>query len=147
MQAVAISSKKCVICLTFYSIMKRYSQAFFLAQAFLFSSYIFGQNSGVTLIQDSLITKAFELKIQANKEVYEQYEFRIQLYYGGNEKAQEIMASVRKLDPDLNLDLSFETPNYKVQVGPFKKRAEANVQLQRLKNYYREAFLLEPKIR
>lgn len=126
--------------------MNRNIWGFWTLTAILFSQQLQGQNQGVTLIQDSLITKAFAVKMKANTEIYEQYEFRIQLYYGVYEKAQEIMKSVAKLDPVLQPKLSFETPNYKVQVGPFKKRSIAQSQLDRLKRHYREAFLLEPKL-
>lgn len=132
--------------MSFRFFMMRLFQGFLTTFIVFFCNITLGQNNGVILIQDSLITKAFDLKIKANKEVYDQYEFRIQLYYGVYEKAKKIMESVRNLDPNLKPNLSFETPNYKVQVGPFKKRAEAVSQLRRLKNHYKEAFLLEPKV-
>ncbi|MGC6421544.1 MAG: SPOR domain-containing protein [Flavobacteriaceae bacterium] len=106
-----------------------------------------GQSDSVEIIQDSLIDKAFAIKIAANKEMYDQYYFRIQLFYGNYDKAQEIMKSVQRIAPDLEPQLSFETPNYKVQLGPFKKRSIAIARLQELKLHYREAFLLEPKFK
>ena len=105
------------------------------------------QKATVNIIQDSLIDKAFALKVKANKEIYDQYFFRIQLYYGDHAGAMKIMESVQRVAPDLQPKLSFETPNYKVQVGPFKKAADAKERLELLKKHYRGAFLMEPKIR
>jgi len=111
---------------------------------------LFGQQqplkASVVVIEDSLITKAFTLKIEADKERYASYEFTIQLFYGDYEGAQRILKSIAHIAPDLKPDLSFETPNYKVQVGPFKKHSEAKSRFQELKQHYRGAFLLEPKM-
>jgi hypothetical protein len=84
--------------------------------------------------------------MEADKERYASYEFTIQLYYGDYGGAQRTLKSIARIAPDLKPDLSFETPNYKVQVGPFKKRSEAKSRLQELKQHYRGAFLLEPKM-
>jgi hypothetical protein len=123
---------------------------YFLSVFFVASTLLFGQqqpiNTTVVVIEDSLVSKAFALKMEADKERYTSYEFTIQLYYGDYGGAQRTLKSIARIAPDLKPDLSFETPNYKVQVGPFKKRSEAKSRLQELKQHYRGAFLLEPKM-
>jgi hypothetical protein len=123
---------------------------YFLSVFFVASTLLFGQqqpiNTTVVVIEDSLVNKAFALKMEADKERYASYEFTIQLYYGDYGGAQRTLKSIARIAPDLKSDLSFETPNYKVQVGPFKKRSEAKSRLQELKQHYRGAFLLEPKM-
>ena len=123
---------------------------YFLSVFLMATGLLFGQQqplkASVVVIEDSLITKAFTLKMEADKERYASYEFTIQLFYGNYEGAQRTLKSIARIAPDLQPDLSFETPNYKVQVGPFKKRSEAKSRLQELKQHYRGAFLLEPKM-
>ena len=123
---------------------------YFLSVFFVASTLLFGQqqpiNTTVVVIEDSLVSKAFALKMEADKERYASYKFTIQLYYGDYGGAQRTLKSIAWIAPDLKPDLSFETPNYKVQVGPFKKRSEAKSRLKELKQHYRGAFLLEPKM-
>jgi hypothetical protein len=109
------------------------------------SDVIWGQEALVEVKQDSLISKALMLKIEANREQFSNEFYMIQLYYGTYDQATEIMEEVQELDPELEVKMSFETPNYKVQVGPFKKYLDALEQLNILKKTFREAFLLEPK--
>ncbi len=109
------------------------------------SDVIWGQEALVEVKQDSLISKALMLKIEANREQFANEFYMIQLYYGTYDQATEIMEEVQELDPELEVKMSFETPNYKVQVGPFKKYLDALEQLNILKKTFREAFLLEPK--
>ena len=125
----------------------RYLSCLFL----LLSGLVIGQNTpktgAVEILEDSLITTAFQLKIEANKERYSDYNFTIQLFNGTYNEAQKVMESLENIAEDLEPELTFETPNYKVQVGPFKKLSEAKGRLQELKKHYRGAFLLEPKTR
>ena len=125
----------------------RYIIACFLLTSTLIYSQDLPVPASFSVVEDSLISKAFSLKLAANKERYAAYYFTIQLYYGNYEGAQKALANLSQVAPDLVPKLSFETPNYKVQVGPFKKRFEATERLQKLKQFYRGAFLLEPKVR
>ncbi|MEL0263500.1 MAG: SPOR domain-containing protein [Flavobacteriaceae bacterium] len=106
---------------------------------------VWGQTAPVVIKQDSLITRALALKKEVNSETFANQLYRIQLYYGAYDQATEIMERVQESYPDLEASMNFETPNYKVQVGPFKNYVEALEQLTMLKEVFREAFLLEPK--
>lgn len=115
----------------------------------LVSGLVFSQNTSqkgtIEILEDSLVTAALQLKIEANKELYAAYNFRIQVYNGTYEEAQKVMDSLPKITENLDPELSFETPNYKVQVGPYKKLSEAREILGEIKKYFQGAFLLEPK--
>lgn len=120
----------------------------FFIITFLFSiSYSFCQeNDGVLKIkQDSLVSKIVDLKIKINEEVYASQFYSIQLYYGSYEKAKEIEINTKKKFPDEAVKLSFETPNYKVQMGPYRGFKKSNDLLKNVKKIYPAAFLLEPK--
>ena len=124
---------------------------YFLSFFFVASTLLFGQqqpiNTTVVVIEDSLVTKAFALKMEADKERYASYEFTIQLYYGDYGGAQRTLKSIARIAPDLKPALIFVTPNYKVQVGPFKKRSAAKSRLQELQQPYRVDFIREPNMK
>jgi|TARA_Y100000992_G_scaffold217173_1_gene150007 hypothetical protein len=120
----------------------------FFIITFLFSiSYSFCQeNEGVLKIeQDSLVSKIVGLKIKINEEFYASQFYSIQLYYGNYETAKEIESNTKKKFPDETIKLSFETPNYKVQMGPYRGFQKSNDLLKNVKKIYPAAFIIEPK--
>ena len=102
--------------------------------------------SGILKIeQDSIITQLMDTKIMIDTENYNSKFFTIQLFYGDNKKAQELYKNFKKKYPDWESNLSFETPNYKVQVGRFKDYYFGLNKLKEIKRAYPDAFLLETK--
>jgi hypothetical protein len=67
------------------------------------------------------------------------------LFYGDNKLAQELFENFKQSFPDWEAELSFETPNYKVQVGRFKDYYFGLNKLKEIKRIYPAAFLLENK--
>ena len=67
------------------------------------------------------------------------------MFYGENKQAEELYETLKKDFPDWEVDLSFETPNYKVQVGRFKNYYSGLNKLEEIKKVYPAAFLLELK--
>ena len=103
------------------------------------------QKAIVKIEQDSTITKLMETKIDIDRENYSSKFYTIQLFYGDNKRAQELFKNFKKKFPDWYVDLSFETPNYKVQVGRFKDYYLGLNKLKKVKKAYPAAFLLETK--
>ena len=120
----------------------------FFIITFLFSiSYSFSQKTeGVLKIdQDSLVSKIIEIKIKINEEVYASQFYSIQLYYGSYENAKIIESNTKKRFPEETVRITFETPNYKVQMGPYRGFKKSNDLLKSVKKIYPAAFLIEPK--
>ena len=55
------------------------------------------------------------------------------------------MNDFKKKFPNCETSLIFETPNYKIRVGNFKKIIKAYIELEHLKKIYKSAFILQPK--
>lgn len=119
--------------------------------AFSFSGIISAQESTktthpegkVTINQDPRIEKLIAYKSELNKSNNEK-RYRIQIYNGtlaGAEKAEKEFTE--KFD-DISCNISFETPNYKVRVGKFRNRLEADRYLMKVRAEYPSAFLLQP---
>ena len=106
---------------------------------------LIAQSGVVKIEQDSIITQLMDTKIKIDTENYASKFFTIQLFYGGNEKAQELYQNFKENYPDWEANLSFETPNYKVQVGRFKDYYFGLNKLKEIKRDYPAAFLLETK--
>ena len=103
------------------------------------------QLATVKIEQDSTITKMMATKIEIDTENYSSKFYTIQLFYGDNKRAQELFENFKQSFPDWEAELSFETPNYKVQVGRFKDYYFGLNKLKEIKRIYPAAFLLENK--
>lgn len=103
------------------------------------------QTATVKIEQDSTITKLMATKIEIDTENYSSKFYTIQLFYGDNKRAQELYKNFKESFPDWEAELSFETPNYKVQVGRFKDYYFGLNKLKEIKRVYPAAFLLEIK--
>lgn len=103
------------------------------------------QSATVLIEQDSTITKLMATKIEIDNENYSSKFYTIQLFYGENKLAQELFENFKQSFPDWEAELSFETPNYKVQVGRFKDYYFGLNKLKEIKRIYPAAFLLENK--
>ena len=103
------------------------------------------QSATLKIEQDSTITKMMATKIEIDTENYSSKFYTIQLFYGDNKRAQELFENFKQSFPDWKAELSFETPNYKVQVGRFKNYYFGLNKLKEIKRVYPAAFLLEIK--
>lgn len=108
-------------------------------------SKLSAQLTSIKIEQDSTITKLMATKIEIDTNVYSSKFYTIQLFYGDNKTAQELYKSFKEGFPDWEAKLSFETPNYKVQVGRFKDYYFGLNKLNEIKQVYPAAFLLEIK--
>lgn len=111
----------------------------------LLSLNIKAQETLVKVEQDELIKKLMTLKKEVDSEAYASQYFTIQLYYGKYEIAKRIITAFKENYPEWDADLSFETPNYKVQVGRFKQYYNALNKLNKIKKVYPGSFLLTLK--
>lgn len=97
----------------------------------------------VQVDQDPKIEKLIETRIKMNRSDNNDY-YKIQIYNGPLSGAEEAKNEFKKQYSDLACDISFETPNYKVRVGKFRTRLEAEKQLLDIRKKYSNAFLLVP---
>ena len=103
------------------------------------------QSAEVNIEQDSTISKLMSTKIEIDTKNYSSNFYTIQLFYGDFKRTLEVYEDFKKSFPDWEVDYSFETPNYKVQVGQFKNYYYGLKKLNEIKKAYPAAFLLEIK--
>lgn len=77
----------------------------------------------------------------------EQYgdNYKIQLFYGSLDKAHSKLNKFNSHYSELNGKILFETPNYKVWIGNFRTRLEADRALIKIRKEFPSAFIFKPK--
>lgn len=103
---------------------------------------IFSQNEKTKIKQDSKIDSLLQKKIALDRARFENTYFTLQLYYGNVDTAKETLERSREIFPHIPVELSFETPNYKVQAGRFKDKLVGLKTLDTVKRDFPAAFLL-----
>ena len=104
---------------------------------------IFSQSELIKINQDSKIDTLIELKKQINKSFSN---LKIQVFSGERDEARELISKhVRNNYPGTEIELIYETPNYKVWVGNFFSQLQADRELLLVKKKYPEAFIFRPK--
>ena len=103
------------------------------------------QQGVVSVDQNKDITTLLEFK----KDLSTVNAFTIQIYSGSNSSARSEAQSTRNkvtsLYPDWSNSIEYEQPNYKIRVGNFRTRLEADRALMTVKKSYNNAFILQPK--
>ena len=119
------------------------SYILFLLAFLVFNYSVFSQEPKINIKQNDKIDSLVKIKIALDKERYEKTYFTLQLYDGSLKSGNEILEKCKSEFPHLPVDLSFETPNYKVQAGYFKDKLVSLKTLDTLKKVFPSAFLLK----
>tara|TARA_B100000902_G_scaffold176145_1_gene169842 strand:+ start:1072 stop:1455 length:384 start_codon:yes stop_codon:yes gene_type:complete len=121
------------------------SKPLILLTFFISSNFIYSQEEKLNIKQDSRIDSLLKQKIEFDRERFRATFFTLQLYYGDLNLAEEILEQCKEKFPHIPVELSFETPNYKVQAGRFKEKLNGLKTLDTLKYFFPSAFLLSRK--
>tara|TARA_B100000989_G_scaffold283772_1_gene249951 strand:- start:778 stop:1173 length:396 start_codon:yes stop_codon:yes gene_type:complete len=116
-----------------------------LANIFGICSLSHSQVSYSDIKQDPKLDSLLNKKIALDRQRYSKEYFTLQLYYGNLEIATETLKSAKEMYPNIPIELSFETPNYKVQAGRFKDEIVGLKTLDTVKRKFPSAFLLTRK--
>ena len=123
---------------------------FFIKKSFfsIFFALIFfnvsSQNLNKKINDDPKFIKLIELSKIANNEYFKSNYFSIQVYSGTYNKADSIMNFVKEKYINDSIYFFFETPNYKVQLGKYKSKIEAQRSLREVSKVFKSAFILKP---
>ncbi len=103
------------------------------------------QQASVTVNQDGQIPKLLKLKKGLEKDNKLSDGYTIQLYYGELSRANSVIRKYRNLYTDWPASIEYETPNYKVWVGNFASRLDADRALIEIQKDFSSAFILKPE--
>tara|TARA_B100000614_G_scaffold252354_1_gene264911 strand:+ start:555 stop:950 length:396 start_codon:yes stop_codon:yes gene_type:complete len=111
---------------------------------FLISLQSFSQNLSSKINEDEKFIELLKLSKEANSEYFKSNFFSIQVYSGQYKQADSILKFVNEKYLNDSIFFFFETPNYKVQVGKFKSKIEAQKKLRSVIKDFKAAFILKP---
>jgi len=99
------------------------------------------QEATVTVDQDKVITTLLEYK----KDVKTVNLYKIQLDFGSRSEVEALKSQFLDEFSEWPAEMVYETPNYKVWVGNFSTRLEADIALLKIKKSFTKAMVFEPK--
>jgi hypothetical protein len=106
-----------------------------------FAIQIYAQEGRVSIDQDKDITKLLEYK----KDLSTVELYKIQVYQGNRSGAETAKSKFLSMYNEWPTSMEYETPNYKIWVGNFRNRLEADKALIKIKKNYMNAFIFKPK--
>lgn len=111
---------------------------------FIFFNYNASRAQSVTVSQDKKFEQLLNEKKKLNASTTTSDRYRIQIFNGTNDESKKNLIQFKKDNKDYDATIIFSTPVYKVWVGNFKTRIEAERNLIVLKKKYPNAILIKP---
>ncbi|QSW90635.1 SPOR domain-containing protein [Flavobacterium endoglycinae] len=105
---------------------------------------IHAQDQNLTLNQDPKFEQLLNDKRKFNTAISTNDSYRIQIFSGKSDEAKKTLSDFKREYANIDGTIIFNTPNYKVIVGNFKSRIEAERNLIDIRKKYRNVFLLKP---
>ena len=106
--------------------------------------YVNAQDQNVRLNQDPKFEQLLNEKRKINTSLTVNDSYKIQIFSGSSENAKKTINEFRQEFNDIDATIVFNTPNYKVWVGSFRTRIEAEKILADIKDRYKNVLLIKP---
>ncbi|MCC9072961.1 SPOR domain-containing protein [Flavobacterium sp. F-65] len=111
----------------------------------LISAYnINAQDQNITLNQDPKFEQLLNEKRKINASISVNDSYKIQIFSGKSDEAKKTLSDFKQEFKNIDGTIIFNTPNYKVLVGNFKSKIEAERNLIEIKRRYKNVFLIKP---
>lgn len=114
-----------------------YTLIFFLATGAITRA----QNGQVSIEQDPAIGKLLEIYARGNSDAQA---YTIQVGFGSFSMAEELRAEVELEFPDWPVKIVFDSPTYRVHLGRFRNRLDAEREYAEVRKKFPGALLLRP---
>ena len=120
----------------------------FLFLTAVFSMFFYAQSQAqegsVVVNQDRDIEVLLAMKKDINRT---KVNYKIQIFSRANDRlgAEKARLKFKETFTDWDTEMKYETPNYKIWIGNFKTRLEADRALIEVKKKFNNAFIFKPK--
>lgn len=81
-------------------------------------------------------------KLESNNELKSTY--KLQIFSGSLEEAKKTQEKFESLELEINSKIVYQTPNYKVWVGNFRNRIQADRAFEKMKSDYPNTLIIRP---
>jgi hypothetical protein len=115
-----------------------------LIMMFLMTFCLHAQSQNITVNEDPKFNQLLGEKRKINTSLNINDSYKIQIFNGGNENAKKILNEFKQSFLDIDATIIFNTPNYKVWIGNFKTRIEAENFLLTINKRFKNALLIKP---
>ncbi|SHM82942.1 SPOR domain-containing protein [Flavobacterium chilense] len=119
-------------------------RVFLTLTMFTLAYNIHAQDQNLTLNQDPKFEQLLNDKRKINTSISTNDTYKIQIFSGKSDEAKKTLSDFKREYPNIDGTIIFNTPNYKVIVGNFKTRIEAERNLADIKKRYKSVFLMKP---
>ena len=104
----------------------------------------YSQKAKVSVNRNPKFEQLLNEKRKMNSSITINDRYKIQIYNGDTENSKKTLLDFKRENKNIDATIVFSTPLYKVWVGNFKTRIEAEKNLNDLKKKYPNAFLIKP---
>ncbi|MFQ6603784.1 SPOR domain-containing protein [Flavobacterium piscis] len=121
------------------------SKRVFLTLTMITLAYnIHAQDQNLIVNQDPKFEQLLSEKRKINTSINTNDTYKIQIFSGKSEEAKKTLSDFKREFSAIDGTIIFNTPNYKVMVGNFKTRIEAERNLADIKKRFKSVFLIKP---
>ena len=104
----------------------------------------YSQDKGINVSQDPKFEQLLAEKRKINSSLTVNERYKIQVYNGNSETAKKTLSEFKRDFRHLDGTIVFNTPSYKVWIGNFKTKIEAERNLNELRKKYPGALVIKP---
>ncbi len=104
-----------------------------------FASFSYGQNGKITVKQDPKISKLLEVYTAANSN---RDFYTIQIGFGSYSEAEKLKQDAEIDFPQWKAKIVFDSPTYRVRIGRFNTKLEAERHFQLIREKYPQSLIL-----
>lgn len=108
------------------------------------ASKISAQYQNIKLSQNPKFEQLLNEKKKINNSITIDDSYKIQIFNGSSEVAKKNLTEFRQEFKNIDATIVFNTPNYKVWVGNFRTRIEAERNLLEIKKKFSSVLLIKP---
>jgi hypothetical protein len=108
---------------------------------------VYAQNTFVRVQTDSRLDSLVKKNIETNKSANGIQGYRVQIFFGSERKqAQDAKTKLLQLMPDEEVYLIYQQPYFKVRVGDYRTKMEAEAVYRKLLHEFDKLFIVPDKI-
>jgi hypothetical protein len=115
-----------------------------LIMVYFYTSKVNAQEQNCTFNQDLKFEQLLNEKRKINASLTLNDSYKFQIFNGSSENAKKILSEFKQEFEAIEATIVFNTPNYKVWVGNFRTRIEAEKNLIAIKDRYKNVLLIKP---
>lgn len=112
--------------------------------ALFLSPLMEAQTQKINIDQDPKFEQLLNEKRKINSSITVNDRYKIQIFYGTNDEAKKTLVNFRKEFRNMDGTIVYNNPTYKVWIGSFKTRIEAEKNLGDIKKKYPNALMIKP---